>query len=73
MDQKTKDLYINKALKCGRNQGAHAYIPHSWKITKEKKQLTSMLCRVCFHVVYTAELLDMFPIINEPQRVGTFL
>jgi len=58
MEQKRKWEAVHM---CGMNRGPHDYIPIEWTIHPEFKQVSVMLCRVCFVRVDVAMLAKNFP------------
>lgn len=52
---------------CGKNRGAHDYIPIEWvKATDaetqlERKRVTRMMCRVCFSHFEVANIIHNYP------------
>ena len=45
---------------CGKNRGAHDYIPIEWNKTPTAERVTRLLCRVCFSHVAMMTLLENY-------------
>ena len=50
---------------CGKNRGAHDYIPIEWKYIYsldaiDRKRVTKLLCRVCFSNVEVQTLINHY-------------
>jgi hypothetical protein len=50
---------------CGKNRGAHDYIPIEWRYTHvfdkvDIKRVTRLLCRVCFCNIETQVLIENY-------------
>lgn len=53
---------IREAIElCGKNRGPHDYIPIQWSTSYNFKEVTVLLCRVCFSRINIKTLLKNYP------------
>lgn len=66
---------IREAIElCGKNRGAHDYIPIEWRTDSDAKtkRVTRLLCRVCFCNVNMSTLISSYKDISRPENHDIF-
>jgi len=58
--QREYDRKIDAMKVCGTNRGPHDYIPIAWVKQDDNREVTVLMCRVCFCRIRTETLLDQF-------------
>lgn len=58
--QKQYEQMIDTYKLCGANRGPHQYIPIKWNITKDTKEVTHLMCTVCFYRIAMETITQHF-------------